>query len=80
MTALLLAGRFGHLQRAPAHLRRLVVQQQRCDEMALVERLEQVDGVDHAPRFGMRQLGDQRLDGVEVGGVEANLGGCTSCC
>ena len=68
-----LAGRGRDLQRPGAHLRRLVMQQQRRHEVALVERLEQIDGVDDPPRIGVRQLGDQRFDGVEVGGVEANL-------
>jgi hypothetical protein len=59
------SGRAGgnRLERAGAHPRRLVVQQERRDEVALLERLENVDGVEHALLVGVGQLLDERLDG-----------------
>ena len=42
--------------------------------MSLVQRLQKVHRIDHAPRLRMRQLGDKRFDGVEVGGIEPDLG------
>ena len=41
-------GRLERAQRPRPHVRRLVMQQQRRDQVALVERLEHVDGVQHA--------------------------------
>ena len=55
-------------QRPRPHLRRLVVEQQRRDQVALVERFEHVDGVADARLVGIGQLGDQRLDRRRVGG------------
>ena len=49
---------------------RLVRQQQRRHQMALVHRVEQIDRVEHAPRLGMRQLADERLDRRGIGIVE----------
>ena len=53
-------------QRAPANLRRLVVQEQRRHEIALVERFEDVDGVDDPRRIGVRQLLHERFDRREL--------------
>ncbi len=53
-------------QRAPADFRRLVVEQQRRHEIALVERLEDVDGVDDPRRIGVRQLLHERFDRREL--------------
>ena len=61
------------LERPGPHFRRLVIEQQRRDQAALVERLEHVDGVDHAIGIGVRQLLHQRLDGGEVGRIEPHL-------
>ena len=47
---------------APADLGRLVIEQQRRDEVALVERLEHVDRVDDARGIRLRELLHQRLD------------------
>ena len=60
-------------QRAPPHLRRLVIEEQRRHEIALVERLEDVDRVDDALRIGMCQLLHERFDSREVGDVQAQL-------
>ena len=67
-------------RRAPAsarraHLRRLVIEQQRRDQVALVERLEHVDRVDHARRVRVRQFLHQRFDRREVGAAQPQLVG-----
>ena len=46
--------------------RRLVMQQQRRDQMALVERLEEVDRVEDTRLVRVGQLLDQRFDGRQV--------------
>ena len=69
-----LAARLGErAQRARPHLRRLVIEEQRRDQVALVERLEHVDRIDDALCIRLRQLLDERLDGREVGGVQPHL-------
>ena len=62
-------------QRALPDLRRLVIEQQRRDEVALVERLEHVDGVDHAGRVRLRQLLHERLDGRQIAAAQPDFGG-----
>ncbi len=53
-------------ERTRPDLRRLVIQQQRCHEIALVERFEHVNRVDDPARFGMRQLLHQRFNGRQL--------------
>ena len=60
------AHRPDRLQCATAHLWRLVIEQQRGDQTALIQRLQDVDGVDDASRIGLREFLDQRLDRREV--------------
>ena len=68
-------GRLGQAQHPHPHVGVLVVEHQRADQVALVERLEQVERVDHPLGLGMGQLLDQRLDGGEVGGLEPDFAG-----
>ena len=69
-----LAARLGQRpQRARPHLRRLVIEEQRRHQVALVERLEDVDRIDDALGIRLRQLLHQRLDRREVGGVQPHL-------
>ena len=60
-------------QRAPADLRRLVVEEQRRHEIALVERLEDVDGVDDPRRIGVRQLLHQCFDRRELRSTQSHF-------
>ena len=53
-------------QRPRPHLRRLVIEQQRRDQVALVERLEHVDGVEHPPLVGIGELAHEGLDGRQI--------------
>ncbi len=69
------AGGFRHLQRARPDLGRLVRQQQRRDQVALVQGIEQVDGVEHAARFRVRQLAHQRFDRLRPEVGAADVGG-----
>ena len=64
---------FGQPQHPDAHVGVLVVEHQRADQMPLVERLEQIEGVGDTLRVGVGQLLDQRLDGGQVGGLEPDL-------
>ena len=68
-------GRLGQAQHPHPHLGVLVVEHQRTDQVALVERLEQVERVGDALGVEEGQLLDQRLDGGEVGGLEPDLAG-----
>ena len=61
-----LAGAFDGEQRPRAHGGRLVVQQQRRDQVPLVERLQHLDRVEHVARVRMSLFLDQRLDGGQV--------------
>ena len=53
-------------ERARANHGRRVVQEQRCDQVPLFERFQQVHGIDDAPFVGMGQLFDERLDRLQV--------------
>ncbi len=65
----------GDSQGAGAHLGRLVPEQERRHQIPLVQRLEQIDGVEHALRLWTGQLGHERLDRREVAGFGADVGG-----
>ena len=65
----------GDSQGARAHLGRVVPEQERRHQIPLVQRLEQIDGVEHALRLWTGQLGHQRLDRREVAGLGADVGG-----
>ena len=56
-----------------AHVRRLVIEQQRRDEVALVERFEHVDRVDDALRIGMRSSWTSVSIVVRSADVQAQL-------
>ena len=51
------------------------MQEQRCDEVALVERLEDVDRVKHAPIVRMPELLEERLDRREVRHADPDVRG-----
>ena len=53
--------------------RRLVIEEERRDQVALVERFEDVYRVDDSRRFGIRELLHQCLDRAEVGDVQTKL-------
>ena len=57
-----------------AHRGRLVIEQQRRDEVALVERLEDVDRVHDACGLRMGELLHERFDRRQVGAAQANFG------
>ena len=61
-----------HAQRSRAHPRRFVLKEQRRHEVAPVERLEQVDGVEHRAFVRARQLLDERFDRRRVGDFGAD--------
>ena len=69
------AGQRQRPQRARAHARRLVLEQERRDQMALVERLEHLDRVEHGGFVGMRQFLDERLDRRRIGDLGADRPG-----
>ena len=52
-----------------------MVEQQRRDEVALVERLEHVDRVDDAGRVRMRQLLHERFDRRQIAAAQPHFGG-----
>ena len=60
-------------KRAAAHVRRLVIEEERRHEIPLVDRLEHVDRIHDAFGIRVRQLLHQRLDCREVGHVQAQL-------
>ena len=60
-------------QRAPPDHGRLVIEEQRRHEVPLVDRLEHVNGVDHALRIRVRELLHQRFDRRQVGDVQPQL-------
>ena len=74
------ARRFERAQRAGADLGRGVVEEQRRDQVPLVEALEQVDGMQHVPRVRMAEFLDERLDREQVGAECRRSCGCTFWC
>ena len=60
------------LERARANARRFVMQQQRRDQVPLVERLQHLDGVQHRGFVRVRELLDQRFDRGGIGHVDAH--------
>ena len=67
------ARRAERAERPGAHRGGLVMQQQRRDEVALVERFQHVDRIEHPALVGMGELLDQRLHRGEVGHAQAHL-------
>ena len=62
-------------QRAPADLGRLVIEEKRRHEVPLVQRLEHVDGVNHAHRVRVGEFLHEGLDGRELRSAQAQFFG-----
>ena len=52
-----------------------MIEEQRRYEVPLVDRLEHVDGVDHALGIRVRELLHQRFDRRQIGDVQPQLAG-----
>jgi hypothetical protein len=57
-------------QRSRPHFRRIVIEEQRADQLPLVQRFEHVNRVDHVAWAGMALLLDQRFNRREIGFVQ----------